>query len=197
MSTAPETSTAYARLARSPIARVLALSVALGVGFASLSLAVPALAPRAEDATALAEPSKEGKPTVAVPSADAASVTTETTAKAMQNLVTALASDEEIADDGRSRLPRPVASSRLYRGPVDDRSTMTVYAAPGGPADVLAGYTKVLEGQGFTFEDRSPDRVAKPMRIFTKGDLEAIVTVGSGSSGALLTVIEGPRRAKS
>lgn len=214
-------------LAKSPLARVAALAVALGGGIAVLALTLPVLSPAAESAPssgpasattiarASGSPATTGSAAAAAAAAAAtASATSEaSTDSAVRSVVAALTAEGDVDDSGRSRMPRPSASTRMYSGPVDAFSTMTVYATNGAPQAALAGYTKALEKQGFAFKDSKPRReakdpdeavgadepvaIAKTVRVFTKGDLEALVTVSQGESGALLTVIEGPRRSKS
>lgn len=204
-------------LTKNPLARVAALAIALGAGIAVISLTVPVLGPGAESAPVAATQERTAAPasSAAAPGAtNAPSAPSEaTTASAVRSVVAALTADEEVEDDGRSRMPRPASASRMYRGAVDEASTMTVYATSGAPQAALAVYTKTLEKQGFTFKDnrplkgaRDPDEtvdpdepvaMAKTVRVFTKGDLEALVTVSQGETGALLTVIEGPRRGRS
>lgn len=216
---APSNPPVIASLTTSPLVRVAALAVALGAGVAVVFLAFPALIPGSEAtsetpvATAPSSPSPRAAPavTAAVHAGDEPS--DPGTTKAIRSVVAALTADGEVADDGSSHMPRPSASSRIYQGSVDDTSTMTVYAATGAPQAALAAYTKALKAQGFTFSDLKPAKdttapdeatdpdqpvvIAKTVRVFVKGDLEALVTVSQGETSALLTVIEGPRRSKS
>jgi hypothetical protein len=214
MSNTESPSSSAVPLTQNPLARVAALALALGTGIVAVALALPAALPASESGVeprATSVPDRTSEAAVA-PGSTPARASEEhsepSTAKAIRSVVAALTADGDVPEQGSSRMPRPSSAGRIYQGSVDDTSIMTVYAASGAPQAALAAYTAVLKEHGFTFADQRPatddaaDRnapvpTAKTVRVFTKGELEALVTVSQGEASALLTVIEGPRRGRS
>lgn len=114
---------------------------------------------------------------------------------AIASLVTTLATGEA-ADDGAEAetggVPRPDGARRLYRGSLEDRMSLTVYATDGDPETALQVFATSLAAHGFKpHEARSAERGRRTTsRTFTTPHVHAVVTASRGESGALLTIVE-------
>ena len=194
-----------------PLLRVTALALAVGLGIAGVAFAMPVLMPDAKASPAAAE----GSPKTKAKAEAAVNVTTPNAASgapalaprapdpgnaaaaALPGLVTAIATGEEV-EETSSVIPRPAGATRIYTAPLEETMTMTVYQTGTTPDQAITAYTASLKSKGFDWKKQAAkedegDGSRKTAHLFTKGDVQAIVTVSPGESGALVTVVEGPK----
>lgn len=180
---------------RSPLARVIAtaLALALGVGLGSLALSSrmgrddappPPRAANAERSVAAG-----AAPAHAPPGVDEASL-----ASLLATLSGEGADADGDSDAGTAGVPRPQGATRLYRGALDERMSLTVYRLDGAPEAALESFTDALTTRGFKLQasgDKEARRIAS--RTFSTPEAHLVVTASQGESGALLTVVEARR----
>jgi|GEM_PF-6015562 len=203
--------------AGAPLLRVAALAVAVALGIGGVAFAMPAVVPAARASEAPASAVSETAAARPAPRAEPSASPTASP-QMVQALAQAIATDTDVGDDVRSRMPRPAGGKRIHGLAIDDAQSLTVYEIAGSPEHAASSYASTLKAQGFAMKKHVPDVKSAPAAraaqadgeeaerqgdlrktafVFTKGDVEAIVTASNGDeAGALLTVVEGPRRGR-
>ena len=191
-----------AKTSETPLLRVIAIGLVFGAAASLLALMDRAPWQHAE---AVAQPTTAATTIAAAlapaPRAEAPRVVTasgDVTPAGVAAIVETLTNDGPVADPGGA-FPRPRAGALFHRM-VDAAMTLRVYTVPGSPDAVLASYTKDLEAAGFHRDDEAtkPDARGRVRRVYSKKDVEALITV-SRSSGehagqTLMTIVEEPKR---
>jgi len=130
---------------------------------------------------------------------------------ALPGLVAAITTEGDVRQAPGSKVPRPEHTTRIYSASLDGAQTLTVYSGNGSYELAIAAYAKALKAQGYATTDmkeRKDDGKAKDedgeeaakipknkaVRLFTKGNSQAIVTASQSEDGAaLISIVEGPK----